>query len=112
MRTELFCVVTQRIAINSYKRFGTNYRSQFKGSRIPEHIAKQKRKQIDLKQNRSTGKKSHLSIENKFFIFKAVIKRIWRYGIEMYGRASKSDIVTMQRSKYRILRAIKMHLDM
>jgi len=52
------------------------------------------------------GKKSHLSIENKLLIYKAVIKPIWSYGIELWGCASKSNIVTMQRSESKILRAI------
>jgi hypothetical protein len=44
-----------------------------------EHIAR-KRKQIDLKTKEIswlTGKKSHLSIENKLLIYIAVIKLIW-----------------------------------
>jgi len=42
---------------------------------------------IDLKTrqiNRMIGKKSHLSIENKLLIYKAVIKPIWSYGIELW----------------------------
>jgi hypothetical protein len=73
-----------------------------------EHIAR-KRKHIDLKTkeiNWLTGKKSHLSIENKLLIYKAVIKPIWSYGIELWCCASKSNIVNMQRSQSKILRAI------
>jgi len=51
-------------------------------------------------------KKSHLSIENKLLIYKAVIKPTWSYGIEMWGCASKSNMVNMQRSQIKILRAI------
>jgi len=51
-------------------------------------------------------KKSHLSIENKLLIYKAVIKHIWSYGIQLWGCASKSNIIIMQRSEYEILRAI------
>ena len=54
-----------------------------------EHIAR-KRKQIDLKTkeiNWLIGKKYHLSIENKLFIYKAVIKPQWSYGIELWGSA-------------------------
>ena len=51
------------------------------------------------------GKKSHLSIENKLLIYKAVIKPIWSYGIELCGCASKSNKVIMQRSQSKILRA-------
>jgi len=51
------------------------------------------------------GKKSHLSIENKLLIYKAVIKPIWSYGIELWGCASESNIVIMQISQSKILRA-------
>ena len=64
-----------------------------------EHIAKKKRKQIGLNTkeiNWLVGKKSHLSIENKLLIYKAVIKQIWSYGTELWGCVSKSNIV-MQR---------------
>ena len=72
-----------------------------------EHIAKK----IDLKTKEIKwliGKKSHLSIENKLLIYKAVIKltSIWSYGIELWGCASKCNIVIMQRSQSTILRAI------
>ena len=74
-----------------------------------EHIAR-KRKQIDLKTREINWligkKKSRLSIENKLLIYKAVIKPIWSYGIELWGCASKSNIVIMQRSQSNILRAI------
>ena len=52
------------------------------------------------------GKKSHLCIENKLLIWKAVIKPIWSYGIELWGCASKSNIFIMQRSQSKILIAI------
>jgi hypothetical protein len=58
-------------------------------------------KKIDLKTkeiNWLIEKKSHLSIENKLLIYKAVIKPIWSYGIELWGCTSKSNIVIMQRS--------------
>jgi hypothetical protein len=52
-------------------------------------------------------KKSHLSTENKLLLYQAVIKPIWRYGIELWGCASKSNIVIMRRYQSKILRAIK-----
>jgi len=73
-----------------------------------EHIAK-KRKQIDLNTkeiNWLIGKKSHLSVENKLLIYKAVIKPIWSYGIELWGCASKSIVIIMQRSQSKNFRAI------
>jgi hypothetical protein len=51
-------------------------------------------------------KKSHQSIENKLLIYKAVITSTWNYGIELWGCASKSNIVIMQRSQSKILRVI------
>jgi len=71
------------------------------------HITR-KRKQIDLKTkeiNWLIGKKSHLSIKN-LLIYKAVIKPIWSYGIELWGCATKSNLVIIQRSQSKILRAI------
>jgi hypothetical protein len=73
-----------------------------------EHIAR-KRKQIDLKTkeiNWLTGKKSHLSIDNKLLIYKAVIKPIWSYRRELWGCACKSNVVVIHRSQSKILRAI------
>jgi hypothetical protein len=68
-----------------------------------------KRKQIASKTkeiNWLIGKKSHLSIEKKLLIYKAAIKPIRSYGIEVWGCASKSNIVIMQRSQSKILRVI------
>jgi hypothetical protein len=45
-------------------------------------------------------------MENKVLIYKAVIKPIWSYGIELRGWASKSNTVIRQRSQSKILRAI------
>ena len=45
-------------------------------------------------------------MENKLLTHKAVIKPIWSYGIELWGCASKSNTVTMQRTQSKILRAI------
>jgi len=65
------------------------------------HITK-KRKQTDLKAkeiNWLIGKKSNLSTENKILVYKAVIKPIWTYGIELWGCASKSNTAIMQRAQ-------------
>jgi len=51
-------------------------------------------------------KKSHISIENKLLINRAVIKPIWSYGTELWGCAIKSNIVIKLRSQSKILRAI------
>jgi hypothetical protein len=72
------------------------------------HITK-KRKQIDLKAkeiNWLLGRKSNLSLENKLLVYKAVIKPIWTYGIELLGCASKSNTAIMQSAQSKILRTI------
>ena len=51
-------------------------------------------------------RKSNLSIENKLLVYKAVIKPIWTYGIELWGCASKSNRAIMQRAQSKILRTI------
>lgn len=73
-----------------------------------EHINK-KRKQIDLRVRETywlLGRKSRLPLENKILLYKAIIKPIWAYGIELWGCASKSNIAVLQRSQSKILRAI------
>jgi len=73
-----------------------------------EHIIK-KRKQTDLKVNEIKwliGRNSNLSLENKLLVYKAVIKPIWTYGIELWGCASKSNAAIIQRSQSKILRTI------
>jgi len=38
MRTSLFWVRTQRVVVISYRRFGTTYRSHFKGQKITQEL--------------------------------------------------------------------------
>jgi len=45
-------------------------------------------------------------MENKLLIYKTVIKPIGNHGIELWGCASKSNIVIMQRSQTKIMRVI------
>jgi hypothetical protein len=74
-----------------------------------ERTHRQKKKTNRLKNKRDQPvdrKKSHLSIEHKLFIYQAVVKPIWSYGIELWGCASKSNIVITQRSQSKILRVI------
>jgi hypothetical protein len=47
-----------------------------------------------------------LSLENKLLLYKAVIKPIWTYGIELWGCASISNAAIIQRSQSKILRTI------
>ena len=58
-----------------------------------DHVIKN-RKEMDLKTkalNWLIGKRSNLSIENRVLLYKAIIKPIWAYGIELWGCASKSN---------------------
>jgi len=73
-----------------------------------DHIV-MKRKQIELKVKELywlLGRKSQLSIANKFLIYKTIIKPIWTYGIEIWGCASKSSQAILQKAQSKILRMI------
>jgi hypothetical protein len=73
------------------------------------YIGKKRRKQVDQKVkeiNWLLGRKSHLSTENKFIIYKVVIKPTWMYGCELWGCASKRAINITKRLQSKILRAI------
>ncbi|PNF38441.1 hypothetical protein B7P43_G04015 [Cryptotermes secundus] len=73
-----------------------------------EHITK-KRKQADLKikdMHWLIGRKSKLSLDNKVLLYKTIIKRIWVYGVEIWGCASKTNISIIQRCQSKILRMI------
>jgi hypothetical protein len=49
-------------------------------------------------------KKSHLSIDKLVvYMYKAVIKPIWTYGIQLWGCASKFNIALIQRAQTKIL---------
>jgi hypothetical protein len=52
------------------------------------------------------GRNSKLSLENKILLYKAIIKPIGTYGLEIWGCASKSNISIIQRSQSKILRMI------
>jgi hypothetical protein len=52
------------------------------------------------------GKHSPLSLENKLPMYKAVLKPVWTYGIELWGCATKSNIAVIQRYQAKLLRTI------
>ena len=52
------------------------------------------------------GKHSFLSLENKFLIYKTVLKPVWTYGIELLGCATKSNIAVIQRYQSKLLRTV------
>lgn len=72
------------------------------------HISK-KRKEMDLKIKKMywlLGKRSSLSLENKLLLYKAVIKPVWTYGIELWGCSSKSNVNIIQRFQSKTLRLL------
>lgn len=59
-----------------------------------------KRKQLGiqlLKLYWLIGCKSQLSLENKFLLYKSILKPVWSYGIQLWGTASNSNIEILQR---------------
>lgn len=50
------------------------------------------------------GPKSELSLSNKLLIYKAVLKPVWTYGIQLWGTASNSNIEILQRYQSKPLR--------
>lgn len=68
-----------------------------------------KRKQLGMKFGQLywlIGKKSELSLENKILTYKAILKPIWTYGIQLWGTASLSNIEILQRFQNKVLRVI------
>lgn len=51
-------------------------------------------------------KRSKLKLELKVMLYKAILKPIWTYGIQLWGSASISNIELIQRAQSKILRAI------
>jgi hypothetical protein len=51
-------------------------------------------------------RRATLSTESKLLIYKAVLKPIWTYGIQLWGTASKSNIEILQRYQSKALRSI------
>jgi hypothetical protein len=50
--------------------------------------------------------KSKLSTSNKLIIYKAILKPIWTYGIQLWGTASTSNIEILERFQSKALRMI------
>ena len=53
-----------------------------------------------------TGRPSKLNIHNKIILYKAVIKPVWTYGIQLWGTASNSNIEILQRFQSKTLRSL------
>jgi hypothetical protein len=52
------------------------------------------------------GLKFKLSLENKTLIYKCMLKPIWTYGIQLWGRAKPSNTKIIQRLPSNVLRTI------
>jgi hypothetical protein len=52
------------------------------------------------------GCKSNPSINNKLLIYKAILKPIWTYGIQFWGRTSNSNIKILEHFQSKVLRLI------
>jgi hypothetical protein len=68
-----------------------------------------KRKQLGISLTKMywlLGRKSKLSISNKLLIYKAILKPIWTYGIELWGTSSNFNIAILERFQVKVLRLI------
>jgi len=52
------------------------------------------------------GRKSQLSLASNLLVYKAILKPIWTYGIQLWGTASNSNIDTLERFQSKVLRII------
>jgi hypothetical protein len=68
-----------------------------------------KRKQLGISLTKMCWlliRKSKLSISNKLLIYKAILKPIWTYGIQLWGMTSNSNITILERFQSKVLRLI------
>jgi hypothetical protein len=52
------------------------------------------------------GRKPKLTIENKLLLYKAIIKPIWPYGVQLWGCTKPSNTTIIQRIQSKILRMV------
>jgi len=52
------------------------------------------------------GRKSQLPLANKLLVYKAILKPIWTYGLQLWGTASNSNIDILERFPSKVLRII------
>jgi hypothetical protein len=70
---------------------------------------KAKRRQLELKIRNMDcliSKKLQLCLENKITIYKAIIKPVWTYGIELWGCSKPSNINILQTFQSKTLRKL------
>jgi hypothetical protein len=68
-----------------------------------------KRKQLGLSLTKMywlLGRKSKLSTNNKLLTYKAILKPIWTYGIQLWGTTSNPNIEILERFQSKVLRLI------
>jgi len=68
-----------------------------------------KRKQLDLKLRKLywiKGRKSQLSLSKKLLAYKAILKPIWTYGVQLWRSASNSNLEILERFQSKVLRII------
>jgi len=68
-----------------------------------------KRKQLDLKLHKLywiVGRKSQLSLGNKLPVYKAILKPIWTYGLQVWESASNSNIDILESFRSKVLRIV------
>jgi hypothetical protein len=66
-------------------------------------------KQLELKLRNTywiIGRKSQVSLANKLLVYKAILKPIWTYGIQLWGTASASNIDILEMFQSKVLRII------
>ena len=52
------------------------------------------------------SRRSQLSTENKLLLYKAILRPVWAYGIQLWGTTSNSNIEILQRFQSKTLRTI------
>jgi hypothetical protein len=68
-----------------------------------------KRRHLDMQLRKLywiLGRKSQLSLENKLLVYKAILKPVWSYGVQLWGKASNSNIDILERFQSKVLRII------
>lgn len=68
-----------------------------------------KKTQLKIKTNKLywlLGPKSPLNLINKILIYKAILKPVWTYAVQLWGTASNSNIEILQRYQSKTLRLI------
>ena len=91
--------------VDTVKYLGLHFNSRLNW----KHHITQTRKRLNHK-SRSLhwilGKHSPLSLRNKTLIYKAILRPVWTFGIELWGCASSSNIEILQRYQSKLPRLI------